>query len=83
MILRPGPKHTAFRDDVVAVLRKHAAHLSAPEMLALSAHLTGQIIALQDQRSMSPDRAMEIVAQNIEQGNKEVITGILDSKGSA
>ena len=43
-------------------------------MLALSAHLVGQIIAMQDQRKMSPAMAMEIVAKNIERGNGEVLT---------
>ena len=77
------PKHTAFRDDLVAVLRKHGDQVTAPEMLALAAHLTGQLIALQDQRTMTPDQAMQIVAANIEQGNQEVIGGLLSTEGMA
>ena len=76
-------KHTAFRDDLVGVLRKHGDQLTAAEMLALAAHLTGQLVALQDQRAMTPSQAMEIVAANIEQGNQEVIDGLLDTKGVA
>ena len=83
MKVLPGAKHTAFRDDLVAVLRKHEDALTAPEMLALAAHLTGQLVAIQDQRSMIPGRAMEIVARNIEQGNQEVLDGLLDTKGLA
>jgi len=82
-VVQPQREHTAFRDDLVAVLRKHAGPLSAPEMLALVAHLVGQLVALQDQRTMSPNLAMEIVAANIEQGNQEVIAGLFDSKGAA
>lgn len=83
MKIKPQPHHAAFRDDMVAVLRNHGDTLSAPEMLALAAHLVGQLIALQDQRTMDPDRAMAIVAMNIEQGNKEVIEGLFDTKGAA
>jgi hypothetical protein len=79
----PEPKHVAFRDDLVAVLRRHGGALEASEMLALAAHLVGQIIALQDQQTMSPERAMEIVARNIEQGNSEILSGLLDSQGRA
>jgi hypothetical protein len=79
----PEPKHVAFRDDLVAVLRRHGGALEESEMLALAAHLVGQIIALQDQRTMSPERAMEIVARNIEQGNSEILSGLLDSQGQA
>jgi hypothetical protein len=80
---KPEPRHAAFRDDLIAVLRKHGDDVSAPEMLALASHMVGQLVALQDQRTMSPERAMEIVAANIETGNHEVIEGLLDSKGSA
>lgn len=83
MKVEPHGKHRAFRDDLIAVLRKHGDALSAEEMLALAAHLVGQLIALQDQRSMTPDRAMTIVAMNIEQGNGEALAGVLRSEGSA
>lgn len=76
MKIEPKGKHRAFRDDLVSVLRKHGDALSAEEMLALAAHLVGQLVALQDQRSMTPDRAMTIVARNIEQGNLEVLAGL-------
>jgi hypothetical protein len=81
--IKPTAAHAAFRDDLIAVLRKHGDALTAPEMLALAAHLTGQLVALQDQRVMSPDRAMQIVAANIEQGNQEAIGRLLNTKGSA
>ena len=74
-------EHKAFRDDALAVLRKHGGHLSAAEMLALSAHMVGQIIAMQDQRTMTGDRAMAIVAANIEQGNQEAQAELLSPRG--
>lgn len=81
--IKPEPGHVAFRADLIAVLRKHEANLTAEDMLALAAHLVGQLIALQDQRTMSPDRAMATVAANIEQGNQEVIDDLFKSKGGA
>lgn len=75
-VQQPSNLHRQFREDLVVVLRKYGNRLSAQEMLALSAHLVGQIIAMQDQRSMTPEIALKIVSDNIEQGNKEVIDGL-------
>jgi hypothetical protein len=82
-VVEAQPRHQEFRNDVVAVLRKHAGHLSAEEMLALAAHLTGQVIALQDQRTMSPQRAMEIVIANLEAGNDEAMAEVQNPLGTA
>lgn len=74
---RPAaPKHRAFRDDAIALLTKHGGNLGASEMLALAAHLVGRLVALQDQRVMSPAMAMEIVGKNIEQGNAEALAEV-------
>lgn len=64
----PSAQHQAFRDDLIAALRKHE-RLKPDEMLAVAAYFVGQLIALQDQRSMTPAMAMELVATNIEAGN--------------
>ncbi len=76
-------QHQQFRDELIAVLRKHGDKISAMEMLALASHLVGQIIAMQDQRTVTPDMAMKIVSQNIEQGNREVLDGLGASSGSS
>lgn len=84
VVLAPTALHHKFRDDVIALLDKHAGALDAAEMLALSAHLVGQILAMQDLRKLTLARAMEIVATNIEQGNGEVLAGLSGkSAGSA
>lgn len=41
----PTIDHEAFRNDMVAVMDKHAGALDASEMLALAAYTTGQIMA--------------------------------------
>jgi hypothetical protein len=63
--------HLAFRNDLLDLLRRHEASLEGIEMLALSAHLTGMLIAAQDRTRVTPEMAVEIVAANIEIGNAE------------
>jgi hypothetical protein len=82
--IKPEARHQAFRDDSIALLRKHAGELSSVEMLALAAHLVGQLVALQDQRKVTGAMAMEVVARNVEQGNQEAIaTHLGNPLGSA
>lgn len=78
---KPGPNHQEFRNELLAVVSKHSDVLSAVDMLALASHLVGQIIALQDQGTMTRERALDIVQANIEQGNKEIIEGLLNPIG--
>lgn len=82
MMLTPDDRHHAFRDDCVEILRKHGAALIALEMLALAAHLVGQLVAMQDQRRITPATAMEVVAKNIEHGNREVLNQLHETAGS-
>lgn len=79
----PSPAQMAFREEALALLKKHAGHLPAHEMLAISAHIVGQIIAFQDQRTMSPAMAMDLVSKNIEQGNAEALAEVQKTRGSA
>lgn len=74
--MKAGPQHKAFREDLIKVLGKHAGHLDAVEMLALGGHMVGQILALQDQRTMTPAAGMEIILKNIEVGNAEAIAEV-------
>ena len=80
---QPTAAHRAFRDDTIMLLKKHAGNLDAKEMLALAAHLVGQIIAMQDQRTVSREIALEIVTRNIEVGNAEVLSELGKSAGAA
>ena len=80
---KANPHHKGFRDDLIALLRKHAANLSAQETLAIASHVVGQIIAMQDQRIMTTQMALRLVRQNIERGNEEAMTELLNPKGAA
>ncbi len=48
-----------------------------------AANMLGKLLAYQDQRTMTSAMAMEIVVQNIEEGNRQAIAAVQQSKGSA
>lgn len=76
--------HNRFHKDLCKLLDKHAGHLSKPELLALAAKAVGQIMALQDQRTMTPERAIEIVRINMQLGNEQIVNGAIQkTQGSA
>lgn len=81
-VKRPTPDHHAFRNDVIALLKKHAGHLDSQDMLALASHLVGQLIAMQDQRKVTREIALDIVERNIEVGNAEVLKNLDNPPGS-
>jgi hypothetical protein len=78
-----APEHEIAYQDIVALVRKHGEHLSAVEMLAIAANMLGKLLAYQDQRIMTSVMAMEIVAQNIEEGNRQAVAEVMKSEGSA
>lgn len=63
-----------------AALAEHE-QLSGQEMLAVVSQLVGNLIAMQDQRKYTPAAVMDMVAQNIEIGNKIVIDSIMATEG--
>ena len=79
--VEPTAAQKAFRSALLAVMQQHGAELQAEELLAVAAHLVGQLIAMQDQRTMSPAVAMQLVGQNIERGNLEAIDNLLLQTG--
>lgn len=77
------PEHEVAYQDLCALVNKHAAKLSALELLAVAANMLGKLVALQDQRTTTPAAAMEIVIKNIEHGNKQAVAQLGDTKGNA
>lgn len=75
------PEHEVLYQDLCKLVGKHGDAISAQEMLAVAANMLGKLVAMQDQRTMSPALAMEIVAQNLEHGNKMVLDQLLHGKG--
>ena len=78
--IKPSKAHTEFRADMAAAMRKHQ-HMRPDEMLAIASYFVGQLIALQDQRKITPAMAMEIVGANIEAGNQQAMAEALSAGG--
>jgi len=78
-----SPEHEVAYQDLCELVNKHANELTALELLAIASNLLGKLVALQDQRTVSQAMAMEVVAQNIECGNKQVLDRLSKSKGMA
>jgi len=81
--IAPTVTHGRMKKDLEKLLEKYSGKASAQELLAISAKITGMLIALQDQRTMTADQATQIVAINIELGNRDVINRLTQSQGSA
>lgn len=81
---KPTKEQVAFRDDMIVTLRKHD-HLRPDELLAVASYFVGQLLALQDQRKLTPAEALQVVSANIEAGNAQAIEQFhaAQSKGSA
>lgn len=67
------PEHEVAYQDLTALVAKHADKLSSLELLAVAANMLGKLVALQDQRTVTPAKAMKIVAKNLELGNKQAL----------
>lgn len=77
-----SPEMNQFRLELLFLFKKFSGELPADQCLAIAAHTVGQIIAFQDQRTMSSARAMQIVSANIELGNAEAIAGVAAAEGT-
>lgn len=75
------PEHEVAYQDLCALVSKHAAKVSSLELLAIAANMIGKLVAMQDQRTVTPAVAMETVAQNLETGNRMVLEQLATTKG--
>lgn len=77
--IAPSQEMKAAREALITAMQPHADLLGGENMMAVLAYTLGQIVALQDQRKLSPDRCMAIISGNIEQGNQDAIAQWLGS----
>ncbi len=75
----PTEDFEGFRQDMLALLHRRLGTLPADQMLAVAAYMVGQLVAMQDQRTLTPAMAMQIVSANIEKGNRDVIVALRDA----
>lgn len=81
--LHTNPEHEVAYQDLCNLCMKHKNAITPMELLAIASNMVGKILAMQDQMKYTAAMAMEVVAENIEFGNKQVIAELLNSKGSA
>lgn len=77
------PEHEVLYQELIALVNKHAGKLDALQMLAVASNMLGKLVAMQDQRTVTPDMAMEVVAKNIEYGNQQVLQQLDATNGRA
>lgn len=70
------PQHEELYQDLCKVLAKHSGGMTSLEMLAVAANMVGKILAMQDQTAVTVSSAMEVIAKNIEYGNRTVVDGL-------
>lgn len=68
----------AITDTLQAELKK--GDIPSDHVVAILAHLTGQAMALMDQRIYTPADAIFLVQTNIETGNAEIVAQLRDGK---
>lgn len=81
--VQPKPEHEVAYQDIVNLLYKNSGNTSKLEILAIAAQLVGKLIAMQDQRVVNTDQALELVLQNIELGNQQVVAMLMSTEGNA
>jgi hypothetical protein len=79
--VRARREHEVAFADLLALLAKHADKIDAEEMLAIAANMLGKLVAMQDQRKMTREKAMNLIVENIEVGNQQAIEDLMNSKG--
>jgi hypothetical protein len=81
-VIKATPETKVLFEELTELIRRHQ-HISAYELLAVAANMVGKLIALQDQRVVSPELAIETVMRNIEMGNKEALSMLEKPQGNA
>ena len=81
-LVAPSARMIACRDAMIAAIRQEAADLPADQILAITAYVVGQMIALQDQRIMTSAMALDLVSKNIEAGNQDAQREVKSAGGT-
>lgn len=79
----PSAAQLAFRAELITLLRKYGEKLTPEEVLAFCSYTVGQVLALQDQRTMTQDMAIKLIKANIELGNQHAVAEMMKTQGQA
>jgi hypothetical protein len=74
------PQDDAF---LKALKEQMPPDMPAQRILAIVSQFVGQLIALQDQRKITSDMALQIVQENIEIGNQAALMTLMEPEGSS
>lgn len=80
---QPNTADHVLHRDIADLIKRHLTPDTSQRVLAIAAQIVGQVLAMQDQRKMTSEMAMQIVIQNIEIGNQGVIDSLHATKGQA
>jgi hypothetical protein len=77
-------RYTAVRGRILEAMQLELkkGEVSALELLAILAHTTGACIAYQDQRKVTRESALDLVAKNLEAGNTDAMFTLLNVGGT-
>lgn len=76
------PEHEASYQELCALVARHPT-LTPAEVLAVASNMVGKLIAMQDQRVMTSEKAMAIVSENLRLGNEQVLAQLQNTAGTA
>lgn len=79
----PTAEHLAFHKALENTIAEHGKTLDAAALLAILSNMVGQVIALQDQRTVTPAMAMQIVSANLQRGNLDAVERLLTETGGS
>lgn len=69
--------------DICDFIKAHLIPDTSERALAIASQIVGQILALQDQRTMTSDKGLDLILVNIELGNQQVIKDLRSAGGRA
>lgn len=67
--MEPDSNHRQFHNELKKVVIKYNGRIDVKEMLALTSHMVGVLVAMQDPRKMTAEKAMMMIGENIQIGN--------------
>lgn len=65
--------HVVAYHEICALVDRHAANLSLLEMIAVASNIVGKLMAMQDQRTVTPEMMIELVRINMKIGSVEAV----------
>lgn len=78
---QPTAEHLALMNSLKAALGEHP-NCTAEDMLAVASQLVGNLTALQDQTKYTSMQVMDLVAKNVQIGNRTAIKAIFAGTGA-